>query len=80
MIAKRPGQSQAQEATVIEYAAEEFAIFLCRLALEFDDRVELAREGGRPEEAAVIALQYQAGSKAVAVRFVNGPCGWMINP
>lgn len=80
VVAKRPGQSRAQEATVVEYATEEFAIFLCRLALEFDDRVELAREGGHPEEAAVIALQYQARSKAVAVRFLNGPCGWMVNP
>jgi hypothetical protein len=81
VTAKRSGQSRAQEVTVVEYASEEFAIFLCRLGLEFDDRVELVREGGgRPEEAAVIALQYQAGSKAVAVRFLSGPCGWMVNP
>lgn len=77
---RRSGQARAQETTLLEFASEEFGIFLCRLALEFDDRVELVREGGgRPVEAAVIALQYQAGSKAVAVRFLNGPCDWMNN-
>lgn len=80
VTSRRSGQAGAQEATVIEFASEEFAIFLCRLSLEFDDRVELVPEGGgRPVEAAVIALQYQAGSKAVAVRLVNGPCNWMKN-
>ena len=80
VIPRRPGQARAHELTVVEFATEEFAIFLCRLALEFDDRVELVREGGgRPAEGAVIALQYQSGSKAVAVRFLNGPCEWMNN-
>src|SRR5215475_743709 len=80
VIPRRSGQARAQDLTVIEFASQEFAIFLCRLALEFDDRVELVREeGGRPAEAAVIALQYQAGSKAIAVRFLNGPCEWMNN-
>jgi len=81
IAAKGRAQARAQEMTVVEFATEEFAIFLCRLPLEFDDRVELVREGGgRPAEAAVIALQYQASSKAVAVRFLNGPCGWIIDP
>jgi hypothetical protein len=76
--ARRPGQRRTQELTIVEFATDEFAIFLSRLALEFDDRVELLREGGgRPAEAAVIALQYQEGSKAVAVRFLNGPCEWI---
>lgn len=80
IVSKRSGRTLAEEVTIVEFATAEFAIFLSRLALEFDDRVELVREGGgRPAEAAVIALQYQAGSKAVAVRFLNGPCEWMIN-
>lgn len=80
VIPRRSGQARAHELTVIEFASGEYAIFLCRLALEFDDCVELVREGGgRPAEAAVIALQYQAGSKAVAVRFLNGPCEWTTN-
>jgi hypothetical protein len=71
----RPGQLRVQEAT------GEFAIFLSKLALEFDDRVRLVRDGGgRPAEAAVIALQYQEGRKAVAVRFLDCPCEWMMHP
>jgi hypothetical protein len=77
----RPGPARLQEATVVEYGAEEFAIFLSTLPLEFDDRVRLARDGGgRSAEAAVIALQYHAGRKAVAVRFLGGPCDWMMQP
>jgi hypothetical protein len=76
----RPGRARAHELTVVEFATKEFAIFRCQLALEFDDRVEVVREGGgHPAEAAVIALQYQGGSRAVAVRFLNGPCEWMNN-
>jgi len=77
----RPGQARAQETTVIEYGTAEFAIFLSKLALEFDDRVRVVRDGGgRPAEAAVIALQYQEGRKAVAVRFLDCPCEWMMQP
>ena len=78
---KRPGQLKAQEVTVVEFGTREYAIFVSKLALEFDDRVQLVRDGGgRPAEAAVIALQYHEGSKAVAVRFLNGPCEWMTQP
>jgi hypothetical protein len=77
---QRPSPVKLQEATVVEYGTAEYAIFLSKLALEFDDRVRLHREGGgRPAEAAVIALQYHEGRKAVAVRFLNGPCEWMTN-
>jgi len=77
----RPGQARVKEATVVEYGTPEFAIFLSNLALEFDDRVRLVRDGGgRSVEAAVIALQYHEGRKAVAVRFLNGPCEWMMHP
>jgi hypothetical protein len=75
---QRPGQARVQEATVVEFGTGEYAIFLSKLALEFDDRVRLVRDGGgRPAEAAVIALQYQEGRKAVAVRFLDHPCEWM---
>jgi len=77
----RPGQARVQESTVVEYGAREFAIFLSTLPLEFDDRVRLHRDGGGiPTEAAVIALQYHEGRKAIAVRFVGGPCDWMMQP
>jgi hypothetical protein len=78
---RRPGQNRMQEATMVEFGTPEFAIFLSNLALEFDDRVRLVRDGGgHPAEATVIALQYHEGRKAVAVRFLEGPCEWMMKP
>jgi hypothetical protein len=76
----QPAQGKLQERTVLEYGTAEYAIFLSSLPLEFADRVKLQRDGGRPAEATVIALQYQEGRKAVAVRFLEGPCEWMRQP
>ena len=74
----RPGQSKLQESTVVEFGAAEYAIFLSTLPMEFDERIRVVRDGnGRGVEAAVIALQYHEGRKAVAVRFLQGPCDWM---
>lgn len=73
----RSGQLSTQEATVVEFGTGDYAIFLSKLALEFDDRVRLVRHRGRPAEATVIALQYHQGRKAVAVRFLDRPCEWM---
>ena len=68
-----------REATVIEFGASEHAIFLSTLPLEFDDRVRLmeTREG-RPAEAIVVAVQYNDGRKAVAVKFLQGACDWVV--
>ncbi len=77
----RFGQLRAQEAAIVEFGTGDYAIFLSKLALEFDDRVRLVRDGGgRPAEATVIALQYHEGRKAVAVRFLDRPCEWMMCP
>jgi hypothetical protein len=77
----RPGYAKLQESTVVEFGTREYAIFMTTLPLEFDERVQLVRDGkGRPAEAAVIALQYQEGRKAVAVRFLDGSCDWMKQP
>jgi hypothetical protein len=79
----RAGSSPArlQEAALLEYGSEEYAIFVSTLPLEFDDRVSITQNGGgRSAEAAVIALQYHEGRKAVAVRFLAGPCEWMRQP
>jgi hypothetical protein len=81
VVPKRLGQASRKESTLVEFGTPEFAIFLSQLALEFDDRVRLVRDGGGPSvEAAVIALQYHEGRKAVAVRFLDGPCEWMMHP
>ena len=88
VTAVRPGATRLSEATVVEYGAQDHAIFVCTLPLEFDDRVRLERaraagiSGPRREvvEAAVTAVQYHEGSKAVAVRFLKGPCNWVTEP
>ena len=70
--------ARVQEAAVVEYGSEEYAIFLSTLPLEFADRVRISgNEGGHSAEATVIALQYHEGRKAVAVRFAEGRCEWM---
>jgi hypothetical protein len=76
----RAGSSpgRVHETAVVEYGSEEYAIFLSTLPLEFADRVRISGDGGgHSAEAAVIALQYHEGRKAVAVRFVEGRCEWM---
>jgi hypothetical protein len=77
----RGGGSQLREATVLEFGGPEHAIFLSALPLEFDDRVRLeAAEQERTAEATVVAVQYHEGRKAVAVRFLQGHCNWVIQP
>src|ERR1700681_4282134 len=77
----RAGQSKLQESTVLEFGAGEIAIFLSDLPIEVDDRVRLSRQDGkRPVEAAVVALQYHQGRKAVAVRILDNACDWMRQP
>lgn len=77
----RSSNNRLKEATVVEYCGSEHAIFLSTLPLEFDDRVKLERDRrGRAAEAAVIAVQYHEGRKAVAVRFLQGACDWVTKP
>jgi hypothetical protein len=77
----RAGQAKLQESAVLDFGAGEIAIFLSNLPIEFDDRVRISQQDGkRSVEAAVIALQYHEGRKAVAVRFLNGACDWMRQP
>jgi hypothetical protein len=81
VTALRGGHAKLREATVLEFAAADFAIFISTLPLEFDDRVRL--EGNpktRHADATVIAVQYHEGRKAVAVRFTQGPCEWVTQP
>ena len=74
----RAGNGSLREPVVVEFAGAEHAIFVSTLPLEFNDRVRLEREPkGDTAEASVVAVQYHEGRKAVAVRFVGGPCRWV---
>jgi hypothetical protein len=78
VTALRPGKARLREATVLEFGGTEHAIFLSTLPLEFADRVKV--EGAQNTEAAegsVVAVQYHEGRKAVAIRFLHGPCHWV---
>jgi hypothetical protein len=81
VTALRAGRAKLCEATVVEFGGEEHAIFLSTLPLEFDDRVRIERDRqGCTADAAVVAVQYHEGRKAVAVRFLQGPCAWVTQP
>jgi hypothetical protein len=81
VTALRGGSAKLREATVVEFGGAEHAIFLSTLPLEFDDRVRVERDRqGCAAEAAVVAVQYHEGRKAVAVRFLHGPCAWVTQP
>jgi hypothetical protein len=81
VMALRAGSTKLREATVLEFGAAEHAIFLSTLPLEFDDRVRIERDrNGCTADAAVVAVQYHEGRKAVAVRFLQGPCAWVTQP
>jgi hypothetical protein len=81
ITALRAGSTSLREATVVEFGGSEHAIFLSSLPLEFDDKVRIERErNGSAADARVIAVQYHEGRKAVAVRFLEGPCAWVTKP
>jgi len=82
VIALRGGGAKLREATVLEFGAAEHAIFLCTLPLEFEDHVRVERDSnrGRTAEATVVAVQYHEGRKAVAVKFTQGLCDWVMQP
>jgi hypothetical protein len=81
VTALRGGHTKLREATLLEFAAADVAIFVSTLPLEFDDRVRLERNPkARAADATVIAVQYHEGRKAVAVRFTLGPCEWVTTP
>ena len=81
ITALRAGSTRLREATVVEFGGGEHAIFLSSLPLEFDDKVRIERDrNGGAADAKVIAVQYHEGRKAVAVRFLQGPCAWVTQP
>ena len=82
VAALRGGGSKLREATVLEFGGAQHAIFLSTLPLEFDDHVRLERDprGASMADAIVVAVQYHEGRKAVAVKFTQGLCDWMMQP
>ncbi len=81
VTALRPGKTRLSERTIVEYGSTENAIFHSNLPLEFDDRVLIERNpGALRTKAAVIAVQYHEGKKAVAVRFLDGARDWITQP
>jgi len=81
VTALRGGATRLREATVVEYGGSNHAIFVSTLPLEFDDLVRLENgRKGSAAEASVVAVQYHEGRKAVAVRFLRGPCDWVTTP
>jgi hypothetical protein len=81
VVCLRGGKTRLREATVIEFAGREHAIFLSTLPLEFGDHVRLVgTPKDRAGEAKVVAVQYHEGCKAVAVVFEQGRCDWVVQP
>ena len=82
VTALRGGRARLREATVLEFAGGGHAIFLSTLPLEFDDHVRLERDSRPPasSDATVVAVQYHEGRKAVAVKFMQEPCDWVMQP
>lgn len=82
VTALRGGKAKLREATVLEFGGPQHAIFLSTLPLEFEDRVRLERDSrrGAVADATVVAVQYHEGRKAVAVKFTQGLCDWVMRP
>ena len=82
VTALRGGGAKLREATVLEFSGAQHAIFLSTLPLEFEDHVRLQRnsQAGAAADATVVAVQYHEGRKAVAVKFTQGLCDWVMQP
>ena len=82
VTALRGGGAKLREATVLEFGGAQHAIFLSTLPLEFEDHVRVQRDAraGTAAEATVVAVQYHEGRKAVAVKFTQGLCDWVMQP
>ncbi len=75
------GANQVRETVVVEFAGAKRAIFSSKLPLEFDDRVRISDAEGTAEcDATVVAVQYHAGEKAVAVQFADKQIFWVKRP
>jgi hypothetical protein len=70
-----------EEHTVIEYGTAREVLFASTLPLEFEDRVQIENsDSSLLAEATVVAVQFEAGRKAVAARFLRDVSNWIIKP
>jgi hypothetical protein len=78
----RGGGAKLREATILEFGGGQHAIFISKLPLEFADHVRVQRDAraGAAADATVVAVQYHEGRKAVAVKFTQGLCDWVMQP
>lgn len=68
-----------RESTVIEFGTPQEVLFISSMPLEFGDAVRLENaDGSLRIEAAVVAVQYNGGKTAVAVRFTRAISNWII--
>jgi hypothetical protein len=75
----RAGGAILNESTLIEYGTPCEILFTSALPLEFEDKVRVKNSDGSLEaEAAVVAVQYYEGRKAVAARFLSKVGNWII--
>lgn len=70
-----------EETTWIEFGTARELLFASSLPLEFEDRVSIENaDGSFRAEAAVVAVQFHNGRKAVAARFLGEISNWIIQP
>jgi hypothetical protein len=75
----RMADSETTETTIIEFGTAREVLFASRLPLEFADKVRVQDSDGTLDaEAYVVALQYRAGSTAVAARFTERVPNWIV--
>ena len=68
-----------EEHTVIEFGTAHEVLFASALPLEFEDRVQIENsDSSLQAEATVVAVQFNAGRKAVAARFLGEVSNWII--
>ncbi|HXZ12208.1 MAG TPA: hypothetical protein VEG64_07430 [Candidatus Sulfotelmatobacter sp.] len=75
-----PGR-RIHEQTTIEFGTDQEVLFASTLPLEFEDHVRLVNsDGSLDARAAIVAVRYHDGRKAVAARFFGQVSNWIIKP
>jgi hypothetical protein len=81
VISMGAGKTRLEENAVIEFGTPQEVLFASNLPLEFEDRVRVVNSDGSFDAiAAVIAVRYDDGRRAVAVRFIGQVQNWIIKP